>query len=368
MSHWEKKYRKYSFILYFLIICFIFLFVIKIITKSYPGKKNNNIESEKINECSGKSLKEILEKSLNSYEVEYTLYPLSNGSQEWYLRVPSDLPVPSIHYTLKQSFKDIGAHIVAGNSEPVSGRLSLGIQYGDSCFLKVYISHKKEKGWGEGFIALIIDDFGYQYNSTIKKFLLLSAELTYSVIPGTRFSSKLAHEIQKHNYELLLHLPMEPIKPDFRKEKMMILSTMNQYQIHNVIQEALHNVSGAVGMNNHMGSKITEDRKLMEIILKKIQQKDLFYIDSRTTSHSIAYDVAREFNIPTAKRDVFIDTEPSKALIKDRLWELTKIAQKKGYAIGIGHCSRMTLEVLQTEISEIQKRGFKFVKISQLIQ
>lgn len=368
MSDWDKRYRKYSFILYFLIISFIFLFVIKIITESYPGKKNNNVEPEKTNECSEEFLKEILEKTLDLYDVDYTLYPLSNGRHEWYLRVPSDLPVPSVHYTLKQSLKDIGAFIVAGNSEPISGRLYLGIQYGDSCFLKVYILHKEEKGWGEGLIALIIDDFGYQYNSTIKKFFFLSAELTYSVIPGAKFSSKLANEIKKHDYELLLHLPMEPIKSDFRKDKMMILSTMNQYQIHNIIQTALHNVSGAVGMNNHMGSKITEDRELMEIILNKIKQKDLFYIDSRTTSHSIAYDVARELNIPTAKRDVFIDTEPNKTSIKNGLWQLTTIAQKKGYAIGIGHCSRMTLEVLQTEISKIQKKGYKFVKISKLVQ
>ncbi|MFO7891806.1 MAG: divergent polysaccharide deacetylase family protein [bacterium] len=369
MSGWDEKYRKYSFILYALIICFIFLFVIKIITESHPEKTiNSYINTKKEKECSAEFLKQILKATLDSYDVEYTLYPLSNGSQEWYLRVPSDLPIPSIHLTLKQSFKEIGAHIVTGNSEPVSGRLSLAIQYDDSCFLKVYILHKKEKGWGEGVIALIIDDFGYHFNSTIKDFFSISAELSYSVIPGTRFSSEIAEEIKRHNYELILHLPMEPIKQQYQRDEMIILSNMNQYQIRSIIQSALNNVSGVVGMNNHMGSKITENRELMKIILKNIKQKDLFYIDSRTSSRSIAFDVARELNIPTAKRDIFIDNEESKASIKAKLWDLAELAKKRGYAIGIGHCSRLTLEVLQTEISEIQKKGFRFVKVSKVVQ
>jgi len=298
----------------------------------------------------------------------YTLYPLSNGSQVWYVRVPADLPIPSVHLTLKMSFEAIGAQIVSGSSEPIFDRISLNVKYGDSCFIKIYILHKEQKGWGEGLIALIIDDFGYQYNSTIKDFFNISAELSYSVIPGTRYSSKIVEEIKRRNCELILHLPMEPIKQQYKREELIILSDMNKYQINRVIQKAFNDITGAVGVNNHMGSKITEDRDIMKIILKRIKQKELFFIDSRTSANSVAFDVAQELNIPSAKRDVFIDTENNKDTIKDRLWQLAVIAEKRGYAIGIGHCSKLTLEVLQTEIPNIQKKGFRFVNVSKVVK
>ncbi len=364
-----KNFKKYNFILFFLIIFFIFLFIVKIITENHSENKDRNfvnVRQEK--KYSEEFLKQVFKKALDSYDVEYTLYPLSNGSQVWYVRVPADLPIPSVHLTLKMSFEAIGAQIVSGSSEPIFDRISLNVKYGDSCFIKIYILHKEQKGWGEGLIALIIDDFGYQYNSTIKDFFNISAELSYSVIPGTRYSSKIVEEIKRRNCELILHLPMEPIKQQYKREELIILSDMNKYQINRVIQKAFNDITGAVGVNNHMGSKITEDRDIMKIILKRIKQKELFFIDSRTSANSVAFDVAQELNIPSAKRDVFIDTENNKDTIKDRLWQLAVIAEKRGYAIGIGHCSKLTLEVLQTEIPNIQKKGFRFVNVSKVVK
>jgi polysaccharide deacetylase 2 family uncharacterized protein YibQ len=161
---------------------------------------------------------------------------------------------------------------------------------------------------------------------------------------------------------------MEPIAQKHHREEIIILSTMDAYQIRRVLQKALSNVSGAVGMNNHMGSKITENRDLMEIILKQIKKNELFFIDSRTTAKSVAFKVAQELNIPSAKRDVFIDTENNREVIKTRLWELTEIAEKRGYAVGIGHCSKLTLEVIKIEIPKIQKKGFRFVKVSNIVK
>ncbi len=368
MKSLGEKFKKYYIILCSLIICFIFLFILKIITEKSPEKHikthKNTIQTKKYSQ---EYLKQVLKQALDLYDVEYTLYPLSNGSQEWYVRVPSDLPIPSVHLTLKRNFEAIGAYIYSGNSEPISGRISLAVGYSDSCFLKIYILHKNEKGWREGLIALIIDDFGYRFNSTIKDFFNISADLSYSVIPGTRYGSKIIEEIKKHNCELMLHLPMEPINNNFQREEMLILSSMDEYQINSLIQRAFNSVPGAVGMNNHMGSKITENRDLMKIILKRMKQKGLFFIDSRTSVNSVALDVAQELNIPSAKRDIFIDNENNRVAIKDRLWELTEIAEKSGVAIGIGHCTQLTLEVLQTEVPKIQQRGFKFVKVSKVV-
>jgi len=368
MTSWSEKFKKYYIILYSLIICFIFLFLLKIITEENLDKQSKNHKNTiQTKQYSEEYLQQVLKQALDSYDIEYTLYPLSNGSQEWYVRVPSDLPIPSVHLTLKRNFEAIGAHISSGSSEPVSGRISLAVSYSDSCFLKIYILHRNEKGWGEGLIALIIDDFGYTFNSTTIDFFNISAELSYSVIPGTRYCSKIIEKIKERNCELLLHLPMEPISNHFQKEKMIILSSMNEYQINNVIQKAFNSVPDAVGMNNHMGSKITENRYLMKIILKRMKKEGLFFVDSRTSVNSVALDVARELHIPSVKRDVFIDNDNNRDTIKNRLWELTEIAKKRGFAVGIGHCSKLTLDVLQTEVPKMQKRGFIFVKVSKVV-
>lgn len=342
---------------------------IEVINTYFQGNnESDNLLSQQSDMSSIKELQAILKKALEPFDVEYTFYPLSNGSQEWFIRVPADLPLPSIHLAVKKNLDKAGIDILSGESKPLLDKISLKIGCGDLCLMKVHLIHKKEKSWQGGLIALIIDDFGSRWDSSIENFLKIGAEFTCSVIPGKKFSSEIAYRIKQRGHEVLLHLPMEPENPVFRSEKVIILSDMSPYQIRRIVQKAFDDIPDAVGVNNHMGSKITADQKIMRIILNMLKAENMFFVDSRTTSKSIAYDVAKELGVAAGKRDVFIDTERDEKIIRDRLWELARCADRKGFAIGIGHCSKITLKVLQDEVPRIQKKGYKFVNVSRVVR
>jgi len=133
------------------------------------------------------------------------------------------------------------------------------------------------------------------------------------------------------------------------------------------MSENLGRVPHIKGVNNHMGSKITSDEALMRLILEPIREKGLFFLDSRTSSRSVAYAVARRMNIPAAFRQVFLDADDDNRLIKDRLLELFRLAQKSGGAIGICHPFRETLSILKENFHLLESYGLEAVVVSRLM-
>jgi polysaccharide deacetylase 2 family uncharacterized protein YibQ len=118
-----------------------------------------------------------------------------------------------------------------------------------------------------------------------------------------------------------------------------------------------------------MGSKATEDWTTMRIFLERLKEKNLYFIDSMTTSDSIAYKMARSLDIPTARRHVFLDGELEKSYIKGQLKELFRLAQKNGHAVGICHPSNMTLQILSKDLFKMQKQyGVDIVFASEVVR
>jgi len=292
----------------------------------------------------------------------------SDGIESWRIEVPQDLPIPSLHLAIKEGISPIDAGVIYASSDPVSGRVKLQIGWDDSCFLCLNLIPLENLRWEEGWIALIIDDFGDTWNDFTKSFLNLGANLTFSIIPGMKLSAKIAREISGNGFETILHLPMEPLQASYAKNKFTILTGMGRNRIGTILQRAIDSVPGVSGMNNHMGSRVTSSRQTISMVLQELKKKNLYFVDSRTVASTVAYDIAREFSIPCGKRDVFIDTEMDKNVIRSRLWELAQKAETNGSAIGIGHCRRLTLEVLQEEIPRIQAKGYRFVFVSRIVR
>jgi polysaccharide deacetylase 2 family uncharacterized protein YibQ len=126
-------------------------------------------------------------------------------------------------------------------------------------------------------------------------------------------------------------------------------------------------VPGVIGVNNHMGSKATQDRPTLAPVFQLLAERGLFFMDSYTIASSVAYPMARETGLRTARRDVFLDVAEGETSIREKLWELARRARKNGSAIGIGHCHRDMLHALQNEIPAIQAKGFRFVQLSELV-
>jgi polysaccharide deacetylase 2 family uncharacterized protein YibQ len=315
------------------------------------------------------TLRSILFHVVDHYELTSYLQEKKGRSvPEYHILVPQGVSIPSFQYTLQQSLKPVRAHIINGRMDPLQKRLTLEIGHKDSVLLHICLDRSVTLLRDEKRIALIIDDFGNRWNSIDESFLNLGAEFTVSVLPGLKMSERISQEVRERGFELMLHLPMEPLNAPFRDNGYIILADMTRQQVRQVVQRSLDAVPGVMGMNNHMGSKITSNRQIIQWILEEIKSKDLYFIDSRTTAQTVAYDVARQMGIKAGKRDVFIDVEDGSESIRANLWELARKADTRGYAIGIGHCRKKTLNVLKEEIPKLQAKGYRFVPLSHVVQ
>jgi len=216
-------------------------------------------------------------------------------------------------------------------------------------------------------VAFIIDDLGYE-TEVAKKMIELEFPITLSILPFLQYSKFIAEEGKKNNQEIMLHLPMEPSNPSTNPGPGAIKSYMSEEEIKHSVIDSIVNFPYIIGVNNHMGSKITENRKIMEIVLEEIKGHNLFFIDSMTSKDSIAYKVAQEMGIKTAVRSVFLDNENDMEYIKGQMLEIQETALRKGEAIAIGHSRINTFYVLKRMIPELIKAGIEIVPVSKLVK
>lgn len=218
-----------------------------------------------------------------------------------------------------------------------------------------------------GEVALIIDDMGNSLEA-LREILSLKEPITVSVLPYSPHAQETARVAHENGLEVLLHLPLESLNNhDVSTDtEGMIMTTMSPEEIVESFETSLARVPFAVGVNNHMGSKFTEDAPLMRTLLAPFKDKGLFFVDSRTTAQTVAYDEALEMGIPALKRDVFLDADADRSRIKSRLIELFKLAQKKGKAVGICHPFPETLQVLKSSFRLFEKYNLEAVSVSRL--
>ncbi len=215
-------------------------------------------------------------------------------------------------------------------------------------------------------VALIIDDIGFSTFRT-KKFLDLGIPITFSILPCLRKSRDLAVKINEKGHEIMLHQPMEPSNPEIDPGPGALYLGYSADKIGGVIAENLDSVPFAVGVNNHMGSKYTESQDEVNTALRVINGDGLFFVDSLTSSHSKAYEIARRLHMPSACRNRFLDNRLDESAIHFQLHRLIRSAYKYGHAIGIGHPFPETAEALGRFLSEFERYGVSLVYVSQVL-
>jgi uncharacterized protein len=216
-------------------------------------------------------------------------------------------------------------------------------------------------------IAIVIDDIGNDYDLA-EGFMKINLPLTLSVLPESRYGKDIAEKARKKGFEVILHLPMEPKNyPDVNPGPDALLTKMTEGEIKAIVDQDINKVPGARGANNHMGSSFTENQDKMRYVLMELKEKNLFYLDSRTTSNSIGFKLAQEMGIPTAKKNVFLDDDLSSKAVRYQIERLLGTARQSGEAIGIGHPHKTTLEVLK-DCEGVLKKNFKVVPVSELMK
>lgn len=218
------------------------------------------------------------------------------------------------------------------------------------------------------FIAIVIDDLGQDLRSA-QEVLALPGRITVAIMPGLPLSKKVAELARQDKHEVLLHLPMEYRGKNGKPAPGMLRSTMTPMELLNVIGEDVDSVPGAIGVNNHEGSSLTENLEAMKFLMAELKARDLVFLDSLTSAKSVAYATAREFGMKAAKRDVFLDNESENAeYIRKQLNELARVAKEKGHAIGIGHPHPATISELRKWLADAEKQGITIVPVSKLMQ
>jgi hypothetical protein len=172
------------------------------------------------------------------------------------------------------------------------------------------------------------------------------------------------------NHKLtMLHLPLEALHNyDFYPPNYIIKTSMNPEVASKITDDDLEQLPSIEGVNNHMGSKATEDWPLMKLIFKKLKKKGLFFIDSMTARNTVCAALADEMGLAFGKRDVFLDNVNTKDAIIKQIMVLAQKARHRGYAVAIGHDRRLTMQVLKEEIPLLEKQGFQIVSIKSLIK
>ncbi len=216
-----------------------------------------------------------------------------------------------------------------------------------------------------GRVAIIFDDAGAN-EEQILPILALGRPVTIAILPGLPASRAVADQAAAAGLEVLLHLPLEAEEPERRLGPGGVTIAMTDEEIAIQVRRDLTDVPGAVGVNGHMGSKATADRRVMAAVLSVVRERGLFFVDSRTTVRTLALRVAVEMGVPALERTVFLDNEDDPAYIAGQVRQLLEDARGRGWAIAIGHAQKMTAEVLRDLLPEFDRAGVVLVPISVL--
>jgi len=215
-------------------------------------------------------------------------------------------------------------------------------------------------------IALIIDDIGNSHKRA-EQFLKLDIALTFSILPHLSYSRELAGEMNRTGYDVMLHQPMEPFDPKCDPGPGALFVGDNRQRIMEVMKTNIDSLPFISGVNNHMGSKFTESRKEIGEALMIVKQCGLFFVDSFTSSHSRAYATAREFEIPSLSRSIFLDNLRDETAILSQLARLKRRARKTGQAVGIGHPFPETAQAIDRFIRDGRNADVDLVGMSELL-
>lgn len=211
-------------------------------------------------------------------------------------------------------------------------------------------------------IAIIIDDMGHN-RSQGERLIALDQPLTLAFLPFRRYTATLAEKAHKRQKEIMLHVPMA-------NTRLLELGPgglnpqMSQRELALTLRRALRSIPHVSGVNNHMGSLLTQQLQAMDWVMAELNQYPVYFVDSRTIASSVAGDVAAAYRIPTLTRDVFLDHEQTEEYVDRQFDLLVKRAKENGSAVGIGHPHQVTVDYLVKRLPQLDAEGIAIATVS----
>ena len=228
------------------------------------------------------------------------------------------------------------------------------------------VSDQVSEQVSEKLITLINDDLGNNADHGVEA-IHLPGNLTYALLPNTPFATVLAELAHEKGRQVILHLPMqsehhENLGPNG------LLETMPEAEYKWNVVSALDSVPHVTGLNNHMGSLLTQKEEPMKWLMSVLQDRNLIFLDSRTTKKTVAQQTAEAMGVQSLRRDVFIDNDREPGAMQQQLDELVNKAKKQGYATGIAHPYPETISFLREQLPLLEEKGVKLVPLSDLVR
>lgn len=217
----------------------------------------------------------------------------------------------------------------------------------------------------QAHIAVVIDDMGVSARRTAD-IASLPAPLTASFLTYSRNLEVQIENSRRAGQEIMIHVPMEAqsntdVAPD------VLTTAMTPDEIKDNLQLMLKKFKDVKGINNHMGSKLTEDKERMLAVMEVLKQHGFFFLDSKTSARSKAEEAAAESDVAYAHRHVFIDNKNEKDYILGQLRQAEKIALRNGYAIAIGHPKSQTYAALKEWLPQLKEKNIVLTPLSEII-
>jgi uncharacterized protein len=268
-------------------------------------------------------------------------------------------------------------HLTQNSATQTGDLLHFELRHAGVPLLEIEIVTRTSPGSGAGAknsggkaadarLAIIIDDLGSD-RAAAEAVFALGYPLTISVLPNHEHSVEIAKEAHRRGFGVMLHLPMQSVANE-TPEAQELHAGMSAPEVAALVDQFLQNVPDAAGVNNHQGSQATADAVLMDELMPVLRDRHLFYVDSRTTAATVAYDTAQDFGVRSAFRNVpFLDDVAEVAAIRKQLELALRGAREKGEAVAIGHPHPATLQALREVLPQAQAQGVHLVLASDLV-
>jgi polysaccharide deacetylase 2 family uncharacterized protein YibQ len=208
-------------------------------------------------------------------------------------------------------------------------------------------------------VIIVVDDFGMADGSLLQGFAELPSEVVFAVLPDLPKTQKSAQIASQYGHEVLIHVPMEAKAAKTKPGTRYIKSGQDDETVTTMLDSFYSQIPNAIGANNHMGSTATADRDLMTVVLKHLNGKGLFFMDSMTTGSSVAHKLANTLGYRSIRRDIFLDVpDVTDATIASKISDLGKYKGRKQPIVIISHChNQAKLEALRSFITQIRSMG-----------
>jgi polysaccharide deacetylase 2 family uncharacterized protein YibQ len=216
-------------------------------------------------------------------------------------------------------------------------------------------------------IAIVLDDVGVARGHADMAIALPPA-ITLSFMTYAQGVDAMAAKARQGGHELMLHFPMEPLDSALDAGPNTLMVGLNRAELLRRLDWGLSRFGGYIGVNNHMGSRFTNDPQGMRVVLEELKRRGLLFLDSRTSAKSVGEALSRAIDLAHASRDVFLDNEISTNQVDRQLHEAERVALEKGDAIAIGHPHPATIEAIRAWIPQAQAKGIAIVPLSAVVR